>query len=240
MSQAASLRDGNHAKAVGPAADHRRQAAYEAALRHSRFVRGLRWGLPILFAATVIGVVSQIAASPFARHATPPQAAEYGLVGSKVTMQAPVLQGFKRDGKPYRLDADTAEQDTQIPNVVQLNTLDAQMGQGDSGWVRMRSAKGIYDNKKETLRLPELVRLLTDGGYDVKLDSADVELKGGVVRSGGPVDVQSPDGTMQSELLEVRDNGKELVFKGRVRTMLHAERPEKPKVAAPQPKDREP
>ena len=134
-------------------------------------------------------------------------------------------------------DAETAEQDIRAPHVVELRALDALMGQGPAGWVRMKTDRGVFDNRKETLQLPSLVKLLTDGGYDVRLDSADVELKSGVVRSGGPVDVGSPDGTMTSQKLEVRNNGKELVFTGRVRTVLHSERPPAAKAGEPKPNE---
>jgi lipopolysaccharide export system protein LptC len=200
-------------------------AAYRRALRHSRLVGSLRLGLPVACAALVGFIGWQLAGNPFAREVSAPVAAEYGLSGSRITMQTPVLQGFKRDGKPYRLDAEAAEQDIRAPHVVELHALDARMGEGKAGWVRMISAKGVFDNRKETLVLPVEVRLRTDAGYLVKLGSADVELRGGIIRSQGNVDVTSPDGVMTSDNLEVRGNGNELLFTGRVRTTLVSERP---------------
>jgi lipopolysaccharide export system protein LptC len=77
------------------------------------------------------------------------------------------------------------------------------------------------------------IRVRTDSGQAAQLKSASIDFKAGTVVSREPVTVTFPNGMIEADSLEVSDNGKVIVFKGRVRTVL--ERAEEPTVTASTP-----
>lgn len=220
-----------------PGANARLEGAYRDAIRHSARVRLLKRLIPFGATLTVLVVIVGAFFNPFSSSQGNVSVAAIDLSGSKITMEKPKLQGFKKDARPYEVNAKTAAQDIKKPNIVELNELDARMAMGTDGWAHLQSPFGIYDSQKDLLNLYKSVRVLTDGGYDVRLKSADIEFKTGHVVSNEPVQVLMKEGTIDAEKLEIVDNGKKLTFTGRVRTLFYGEdgqgnlRAEKPAAA---------
>ena len=65
-----------------------------------------------------------------------------------------------------------------------------------------------------------------NANYDVRLDSASVDFKGGVYKSDKPVTVVMSNGTtISGDSALARNNGEELTFAGHVRSTLQDRRP---------------
>jgi lipopolysaccharide export system protein LptC len=60
----------------------------------------------------------------------------------------------------------------------------------------------------------------------VDLDSALVDMKSGDMKSLEPVSARSASGTVSAEKVEVRENGKHIIFEGRVRSSFIQTGPE--------------
>jgi lipopolysaccharide export system protein LptC len=142
--------------------------------------------------------------------------------GSKITMQAPKLTGFKRDNRAYVVNADSAVQDPRKPNLVELHQLASNIELTDNGWAKLEAAFGIYDSQTEKLQLDRNVHLRTSSGYDVRTVAAKIDFKSGHVMSENPVKVTMATGTIDANSMEILDNGKEIIFDGRVVSIFRA------------------
>jgi lipopolysaccharide export system protein LptC len=198
--------------------------AYADAMRHSTRVRFFKRAIP-LGSALSIGMVLVISIfDPFGRLG----GLDLGpihLNGTKITMEQPKLSGFRKDARPYEVIAVSATQDVKKPNIVELKDLKARITLEGTNVARLEASSGIYDTEKEKLQLIDNVRVKSDSGYDAKLKSAQVDFKAGSVVSHDAVQVALTGGTVEADTLDIRDNGKVIVFEGRVHAVLDADRP---------------
>ncbi len=142
------------------------------------------------------------------------------IQGRKIVMEKPRLSGFKRDGRSYELTATTAIQDLKSPNIVEMNALTARMQTGNEGWANLSGARGTYDSKIERLDVEGGLTVRTETGLDAKLQDAQIEFKAGTIITDKPVEVKMPQGDVGADRMQVLDNGKRLVFEGRVRSVF--------------------
>lgn len=192
--------------------------AFVAAARHSRHVRFLRQMIPLgmilmlvfMVARSFVGYIGGIDAG----------ADGISIQGRKIVMEKPKLSGFKRDGRSYELTATTATQDLKTPNMVELDRLTARMQTGNDGWANLSGARGTYDSKIERLEVDGGLTVKTETGLDAKLQDAQIEFKAGTIITDKPVEVKMPQGEVTAERMQVLDNGKRLVFEGRIRSMF--------------------
>jgi lipopolysaccharide export system protein LptC len=194
---------------------------YKDALRHSSRVRFFKRAIPAGALLAVMVVAGLAWFEPF--RAVVPASVSIGSVdlqGTRITMELPKLTGFKKDLRPYEVTAKSASQDIRNPTVIDLKDLRARLAMEDKGFATLEAEAGVYDSQKETLKLTENVRVRTDSGYQALLKSARVDFKGGTVLSDEPVHVQLNGSTIEADTLEILDNGKRIVFTGRVKTMI--------------------
>ncbi|HVR57590.1 MAG TPA: hypothetical protein VMT72_12270, partial [Pseudolabrys sp.] len=101
---------------------------FRAALRHSRFVRFLRIGIP---AFVVVGVLmiflSVYVLDPLRHLAKLPSIGGLVVSGTSITMQQPRMAGYTQDRRPYVVTARAATQDITKPETFQLQDLNATM-----------------------------------------------------------------------------------------------------------------
>lgn len=196
----------------------RANAAFSAAARHSRRVRLLRKAIP--FGAMLVVVF--LVARSFSGFLGGLDAgvAGFSIDGRKVVMEKPRLSGFKRDGRSYELTAATATQDLKAPNTVELDKLNARMQTGNDGWADLIGARGVYDSKIERLEVNGGLNVRTETGLDAKLQDAQIEFRAGTIITDKPVEVKMTQGEVAAETMKVLDNGKRLIFEGRVRSVF--------------------
>jgi lipopolysaccharide export system protein LptC len=194
-------------------------AAFRAARRHSHVVRLFRKAIPVsaVLALAVfvlgpilspLGAIGGLSMGPIS------------LSGSKVTMEKPKLTGFRKDNRPYEVTAVSATQDIRKPNTVELNIMKARLETEQGGWVRLESKTGVFDSQKEQMQLTDQIKVATDAGYEAFLKSADIDFKAGTIRSKEPVQVNMGTIRITADTLDVSDNGKIIVFNGRVNTVI--------------------
>lgn len=201
-------------------------AAYRAALRHSARVRMLKRVIPLAALAAVV-VVALVGILDPLRSIGGLSLGPVSLSGSKITMDAPRLSGFRDGTQPYEVTAASATQDVKNPSIVELNSITGHVQLDGGGKAQINAASGVYDSQSEHLKLSGDVRVRTDSGYDVKLSSAAVDFKSGRVVSDEPVVVKISAGTISADRLDISDNGKHIVFEGQVRTVLDGGEPQR-------------
>ncbi len=187
--------------------------AFKAARRHSRLVRILRVALPLAVAVTFVVITLMTYFNPLrSLSGIPANIGATVVHGSKVTMEQPKLSGFTRDERSYNLTADSAAQDLTKPDIIELNNIRAGIEMKDKSTVHMSALKGVYDSKKEMLKLDSNIKLRSSNGYSGLLSEATVDIKKGDVLSQHPVRINMMHGTLEANRLRITDSGDVIRF----------------------------
>ena len=194
--------------------------AYRAALRHSRHVRRLRFGVPIGIVALLCAVVVIDYMPPVGSFRLPGDLGKLVIHGTKITMEEPRLTGFTLDSRAYEFSAEAAAQDITKPNLVELNRLHAKMEMQDKSDVEMTATSGVYDVKAEILTLNGDIHLVSTTGYEGRLSEAVIDVRKGNVVSDAPVSVKMLSGVLNAKRLDIVDNGSVVRFGGVTMTLL--------------------
>ncbi len=153
--------------------------------------------------------------------------------GSKITMDHPHMTGFTRDARAYELNADSAVQDLSKPNMIELQQIDAKVQMQDKSTVEMKSPTGLYDSKKEFLKLDHSILITSTNGYQGRLKEATVDIRKGDVDSDKPVEMKMLQGTLHANRLKITDSGDLIRFDRGVRMTLMLSKDAVAKAIAP-------
>ena len=194
-------------------------AAFANAGRHTGRVRLLRRSIIIFCSVTVTLGGIFIFFDPFSRLAHM-SIGGVGLNGTKITIDTPRLTGKRRNGMPYEVRAAQGIQDMTVPQIVELVRLDAKAQMTESAWVNLTANNGVYNSAKDELSLTGLVRIRSDAGYDMRTQSALMELKTGLMKTTDPVKVVLKAGSVEADQMEILDNGQQVVFEGNVHSVM--------------------
>ena len=231
LSTAATMQQSTAGRFVEGATD--RERAFRAAARHSRFVRLFRAAIPITLVLIVGAVLALAYFKPFRLLAKLPiDPSKLVLSGTKITMEAPHLGGFTRDGRPYDLTARAAAQDLANQGVLELTEIHAHIAMQDKSMVDVKAANGVYDTRDDLLTLQSDVVITSSTGYSAKLNEAIIDIKKNTIISDKPVEVKMTSGTVNANHLEVSDNGELIHFDKGVEMNL-VPQPAPPSPAAP-------
>jgi lipopolysaccharide export system protein LptC len=193
-----------------------RQAAFRAAVRHSRRVRLLRVGLPAFAVLLAAAFVASIIYDPRSRIGPQVDVESLGLTGATITMQKPKLTGYSTEGRPYQVNAERAEQSLAEPQKVSLFKIDGRMQNRDDGWLTLLSDTGNIDNDKKLMDLSGAIRLGNDLGDRALLSTAHIDFGGGDLSTGDPVDLSFGETTLTADRMQIFDHGNQALFQGRV------------------------
>jgi lipopolysaccharide export system protein LptC len=202
----------------GPVDKHERQRLFQAARRHSRLVRRLRVGLPLAGIAIVaIFVVATHFALPGNLDLS---VANLSVTRNSIIMDNPHLTGFDADEREYSVQADRAIQALTNPDRVRLETIEANVSVPGQGTAKITADAGEYDNKESTLRLEGGIAVDSSSGYALRMDGADIDLRGGTMSSSNPVSVRYQDSETTGQTISVTGGGRIITLQGNVRTTL--------------------
>ncbi|HVT55153.1 MAG TPA: LPS export ABC transporter periplasmic protein LptC [Xanthobacteraceae bacterium] len=196
----------------------RRQAAFQAAKLHSRRVHLLRRVLPIVAGVALVLVSLWLYFDPL-RYVRdlPVSVGALKISGTKLTMEAPRLTGYSKDGHPYSITAKSAAQDLTRTSVIELNDIVGKFTTSERGETVLSAANGVYDSKTEQMHLFGGIKIRSDeGGYSGVLQEAVGEPKKGHMVSQSPVAITFNEGNLRSDRVEVLDHGKAAIFTGNV------------------------
>ena len=225
-----AARDASFATASATTSRGDADGAYRAALRHSRYVRALRVIVLTGIAVVLLGVMAANYMPTVGPVRLPGELGKLVIKGTKITMQAPKLTGYTKDSRPYEFTADTAAQDINKPDLVELHKLHARLQMEDKSTVEMTAPSGLYDMKADKLVLDEDIALVSSTGYAARLQEAIVDMHSGNVISNKPVKVKLLNGFLDAKRLEISENGAVIRFDGGVSMVLRPDQdPDKAK-----------
>ena len=210
---------GTSGPVFGPAAEGRAQAFVQAK-RHTSRVRWLRRAIVMAIVGASAALVLGAVYDPFRILPVGISMGDLNLNGTRITMELPKLSGFRNDGRPYAVTAKSATQDIRAPGIVDLSELKADIGMADKSRAQVVAQSGHYDSGKELLNLSTGVELTSDKGYVIKLESVDIDFHAGTMVSEQPVSVVMNNGSINSNRMLISENGKRLLFEGKVRSIL--------------------
>jgi lipopolysaccharide export system protein LptC len=203
------------------------ERTYRAALRHSRYVRVLRLGLPVGIAATLLAVIVANYLPAFGQIRLPGEIGKLVIKGTKITMLQPKISGYTSDARPYEFIAKAAAQDITKPDLLELQQVHASIQMTDKSMVELTAPRGSYDLKGEMLTLYDQIDVVSSTGYAARLIEAVVDTRKGNVVSEKPVAVKLLDGFLNAKRLDIVDNGDLLHFAGGVSMTLYPDKDDK-------------
>lgn len=208
----------NPAPMVRTISVQQRSEAFAAAHRHSRHVKLLKFALP-LTACALIGFIYVLVSVDSAV----PDGVEIASVqieSGKLVMVDPVMNGFTKDQKPYRVTAKRAIQDTKKPNIVELEDLSAIMPFADESEATMTATGGVMDNDTNIMQFSDGIKIVTDDGMIATLQSATIQINEGTMQTSDPVEIEREGFTVRADRLDVEENGENLIFQDRVKVTI--------------------
>lgn len=190
---------------------------FRRAARHSRRVRALRVAIPTII-VLVLGMVWFVTWLDPLRILVrlPADAGKLVISGTKLTMQAPKLSGYTRDGRWYELTADSAAQDITKPSLVELQGVRAKIETEDKSVMNLVAADGVFDRTSGVLTLGRDILLESTSGFAVRLTEAVIDTGSGNIVSNKPVEVQMLQGTLRAMRVEMNKAGDVVQFGGGV------------------------
>ncbi len=195
-----------------------RSKQFRRASRHTLLVRALRILLPAS-AITSIGLyaVSAVGTVDWSSSLTPilPQ-----ILPENLTMQNPHYEGYTDDGGAYQVRALHARQDFDKPHVINLELITGVLTDAKKVKTTVAAANGVFDTRKNVLKLDGGIKISSDDGMRAKLKTATVRTKVGQITSDDPVEVGMPGGEVKSDKVKIWQKKKLVVFDGNVRTKL--------------------
>lgn len=206
-----------------------RAKAFQDAQRHSTRVRWLRRAITWGSAAIMTAVVGYSLLDPFKVLPQGVSISQATLNGTRITMDLPKLNGYRKDGRPYELRARSGVQDVRNPKVIELNEIEAKLETADRASVRIVAPLGVFDSAADQMRLTSDaasggIRITSTSGYDIAMRSAAINFKSGAVTSSEPVTVKMTNGSVSADALDIRDNGAVISFVGNVQSTITPER----------------
>lgn len=199
-----------------------------AARRHTTAVKFLKRGI-VVGAVLGMGFLFAVAViDPFSNVPGNFSLASASLSGTRITMELPKMNGFRKDGKPYQVRARSGVQDVRHPKIIELNEIEARIQVEETNSVSVIAPSGMFDSgadllKMQTRQSGEMITLNSTSGFSVLLKSADVNLKAGSLVSNEAVSVRMPNGTIASDSVVVGDGGKSIIFTGNVRSLFRTQ-----------------
>ncbi|WP_062230472.1 LPS export ABC transporter periplasmic protein LptC [Aureimonas sp. N4] len=205
------------ASRTNPKGDERREREFRRARRHSRWVRWLKIGLPTV--ATVI-VLAGLGVTWLARVVPGDLAfASTSIQDGRLVMSDPRMSGVDGRDRPYSMLANRAIQ-TLGGSGVDLEGVRADLTVDDNTKAQLQAAKGHYDTRTQMLRLYDDITVETTSGIRIKLASADVSLQDGQLTGKGPVNIATPNQTLEAGSVVIVQRGHEVSFRDRVKLTL--------------------
>lgn len=205
-----------------------RSGAVRRARLHSARVKFLR--VSIIGSCSVAAVLFAVVVffDPFHRLPGNISIGSVGLEGTRVTVDSPRITGYRKDGRPYDVQAKIGYKDILKPDITELVDVDATVGMGDNSSSRILSKTGVHDAAKDSVFLKGAIKITNPTGYDMRLSTATMDFGGGTLVTDDPVDVFLHATEVTSDRMTITDNGHKISFFGHVKSIVQDEEATQP------------
>ncbi len=140
-----------------------------------------------------------------------------------LTMLNARFEGVDDENRPFTLTADEATQTTNDENLIRLELPKVDVTLEDGTWLALTAREGHYRRDTQMLDLNGEVTLFHDRGFELRTQTARIDLEAGAARGADAVEGQGPFGNIVAEGFEVLDRGARVLFTGKSRVVLYPE-----------------
>lgn len=211
-----------------------RTGEFRSARRRSRGVRLMRWLFPAL-AILLLGGYAQTILQKAGLATSMPEISLRKILPQDLAMNNPRYEGFGKDGSSYTFTAKTARQDLAKLNQIELDQISGWVLQADKSRTDVTATRGSFDHEASVLELFDSIDVVSETGLKAKLTRATILAKESLLKTGEPVEVEFPAGTIHASSMTIRQKVKEITFVDDVRVAL---KPQVPADATTQPNRR--
>ena len=131
------------------------------------------------------------------------------------------FEGVDSSGQPFNLTAEQASRSPGNSDVVILDLPKGDITMDSGAWIALDARTGRYNQVAQTLDLYGDVTLFHDRGFEIKTESARIDLAAGTARGRQTVAGQGPEGELKAQGFEVLDKGERIIFTGRSRVLIY-------------------
>ncbi|PHP68720.1 LPS export ABC transporter periplasmic protein LptC [Zhengella mangrovi] len=146
--------------------------------------------------------------------------ASSGFVDGKLIMASPKLDGYTKENRAYSMTASRAIQQPGNMDQFDLEDIVARLPLTDQQIADVTAATGSYDNKSQKLIVDSPISIATSDGLKAKLKDARIDVGSGTLETEKPVDIRLDGSVITADSMQVKDNGKVLVFDRNVKLTL--------------------
>lgn len=187
---------------------------------YSRFVKAMRWALPV----AALGIVAIVMAWPKMEKAvtpvTPENVSQNQTPATQNELINPRFEGADSANNPYVLTARRAVQSTQNADILLLTKPVGDITLESQETVHIVAQKGHYRQEAGLLHLEGDVKVKHSSGYDLGTTRLMIDTKARETRTDQPVTIVGPAGTLNASGMDGRNNEGILVFTGPARLIL--------------------
>lgn len=126
----------------------------------------------------------------------------------------PRFESIDRERQPYTVTADRAVQNTNDPDLIELDKPVADMTMKDGTWLALEADRGLYLQDAQKIDLSGHVRVFQDDGYELKGSRMLIDVKAQTVASPEPVTGHGPVGQITAARMDGNGATGVLVFHG--------------------------
>jgi lipopolysaccharide export system protein LptC len=141
--------------------------------------------------------------------------------GEDPSMVNPRYLGTDKNQQPFSVSADIARTQADKNTHVELEMPKGDIMLKDGTWLVLTAASGVYERTAKTLDLTGAVTLFHDTGYEIRTQSARVDLEQGTAEGQEPVHGQGPFGDLQSEGFRMIGKGETIFLTGKSKVVFY-------------------
>jgi lipopolysaccharide export system protein LptC len=187
---------------------------------YSRFVNVLKVLLPATAAGLIILVIAWQKIDGTGNDIPLPP---IDLQGGEVSVTNPRWKGVDNENRPFTVTADLVSQSTIDSNLYELEVPKADMTLVDDTWLAMTATSGRFLYVEQRLELIGDVDLLHDQGFEIRTETATINLKTKDAYGNSPVEGHGPAGRLNAEGFRLTQEGARIIFTGKSRLIVNSD-----------------
>ena len=188
---------------------------------YSRFVVLMKIGLPVT-AATIVALViawPQLMQKPKGFRLGVSKVTIHDTGGQQIVN--PRFSSTDSNQRPFNLTADSALQQKDDPNLVDLAFPKADLTAKAGTWMALSAETGMFNRQSEVLNLKGAISLFHDSGYELKTTVAQIDMAAGTAKGDVPISGQGPGGTVKGSGFRILERGRTMIFTGKSKMILY-------------------
>lgn len=134
------------------------------------------------------------------------------------TMVNPHFKGMDKNSNPYNITADKAVQLS--GDKVLLETIQGDLITESESWYSLAADVGHLTLSQKTLNLEGDIILFSYHGYELRTETAVVDIEKGEIQTNDFVEIKGPMGTIKSNGLTFNNNKETVHFSGPVKVLI--------------------